>query len=385
MRLSNLSNIKINKKLVIGGLAIIISLGAIFLSIFYFTSSHKNKKDFSGDYQAAWLKLIGGRNTEAITDYEKSIAEREKDGQAVPPRMKLQLGVAKNSANDFSQGIALLKEEAKTATNSSRIIKSVAILQLAELTLILPKDIIYDQIYKGSDFEEKYVSGDSLATAENMLRYGILLTPNAPSLYRLSDMDAEKLVEKGSVSVSDETEINRIALELVRELNISKKHFENVKPDGWDMDRLLICYLYEAKVGDKLNKILGKRPELKTAFETSGVVSSNEAIEELFRKALDLSSDPMIALNPERFDYFTRLYYAVFLNNAYGTARIDDINNLLAPIYQSENKTDAGLFVYLQNLAHYPNDRYFKIELLSLAKVVPQFKDMLQKAGWAVE
>jgi len=112
----------------------------------------------------------------------------------------------------------------------------------------------------------------------------------------------------------------------------------------------------------------------------------NKDIEEIFKdEVLHASDKPMAASMPQQRNLFTRLYYAVFLNNAYGAERIDDIKNLLDPVYQTKNKTDYGLFVYLQNLVHYPNERYFKRELLDLAKTVPEFKDLLTAAGWGIE
>jgi hypothetical protein len=149
-----------------------------------------------------------------------------------------------------------------------------------------------------------------------------------------------------------------------------EKYIEEVKIED---KTVFMTYLYRAKINDVLNG----DPWLATKNPLN-----NEELEVLFKKIMKLSAEPSIAKSPERYEHFARLYYAIFLQNAFGEERIVEIKALLAPIYQMKGNEEKGIFVFLQKEAVYSNEYPLNKELLNLAKIDPQMKELLFAAGW---
>jgi tetratricopeptide (TPR) repeat protein len=143
----------------------------------------------------------------------------------------------------------------------------------------------------------------------------------------------------------------------------------------FEPENLISIYLHKAKINDRLK---GQGIEIEHSL-------SNDEIEDLFKKAMELTKNPFVAQMPERYEHFVRFYYATFLNNAYGMARETDIKNLLEPIYEMSGNEERGIFVFLQKEKNY-NDNYpHKKEILELAKIDTKMSEMLLVAGWELE
>lgn len=291
------------------------------------------------------------------------------------------------------EALALYKKVASIDTTilgsgiiSNEKARAKAFASLAELSVMYPESFLKENLFNDYPLVIDYDSADfwenfKLLNEKGFRQHEVILADFALADYYLNKALA---YEKDSLEYKENLE-NFFKYNRKGEyFYYDHEYISKGKNYGKGMDsfieffepeNLISIYLHKAKINDRLK---GQGIEI-------GHSLSNEEIEDLFKKTMELTKDPFVAQMPERYEHFVRFHYATFLNNAYGMVRESDIKNLLEPIYKMSGNQERGIFVFLQKEKNY-NDNYpHKKEISELAKVDPKMSEMLLAAGWELE
>ena len=335
----------------------------------------EKKKKLAVSYDDTFKTLLNGEAGQAVEEYRRIMASAKSQGikQSSGGRGLLQLAIAEEKNGEYGKSLYNYKKVISDKNKNSDI-RAIAYTHVAELVLVLPDKFLEEKFFNDDKYRKYFFENDPFATKEELVLISDSLFDTAPNAYELANIYAEKMLvdlSKNKLTAEQKKNLERKFLE---ETKKAQSVFDSVKPNEWDADRLLICNLNKARIGDKLIKINNSKFDQLKMNEVE--------IENLFKKSLEISKDPFASLGPENYEYFTRLYYASFLNNFYGEKRSDDIKNILTPVYNSVNSVNSGFFVFLQKERKYPDDTYHKQEIISLSKIDSRFADLLKEAGW---
>ena len=114
-----------------------------------------------------------------------------------------------------------------------------------------------------------------------------------------------------------------------------------------------------------------------------------EEIENAYKRAIT-TAEKVIA-SDDRLDSqhvpptlaISRLFYAMTLTRVFGKTRVDDIATLLKPIINREAGYEAAIS-YIKNANARQSSALSKKRLISISKLVPEFRKLLQNLGWNI-
>lgn len=330
--------------------------------------------------------IMNGDCEKALSDLRVDFsADKNRINKTTESNIRLIQAILSVCEDDLASGLEGFSRIYLSKAENRASIRSVALSRMAELNIIANENLMKEKVFlneSGDGFNQSnfpelnslYVENDFWKTSKNIANEAEDIFPSAPALFGSLFFD----IEASEEVLSD---VDREAF--VKKISEKSKYAEKVFDDvdfevsiyGWDPDRLLICYLYKAKINDRLK---GQGMEIENSL-------SNDGIEDLFKKAMELTENPFVAQMPARYEHFVRFYYATFLSNAYGMAREGDIKSLLEPIYAMSGNEEQGIFVFLQKEKNYNDNLPHKKEILGLAKIDPKMNEMLLAAGWELE
>jgi hypothetical protein len=365
------------KKILIAIIILVLFFAAIIIFWNFYAKSvwkkHETEK-INATYTSIFKTLLAGEAGKAAKEYEEAIKEAQsKKIKSSINRAFMQLAIAEEKNGEYEKSLYNYK---KVINNEkiSPMLRSISLTHVAELALVLPDDLLKKKFFNSGSSATYFFEKDPFATQYRILTLADGLWPTAPAAYELANLMSEKLVEDKLTGNLSESERVILQNQFPREVVKAKSTFDKVKPDEWDADRLLMCKLSKARIGGDLIKIGN------SAFDS--LILSEAEIENLFKESLELSKESFASLGPENYGYFTRLYYASFLNDTYNGTRDEDIRNILAPIYDSKNVKKAGFFVFLQKERNYPDSAYHKQKIMALSKIDARLATLLKDAGW---
>ncbi len=106
-------------------------------------------------------------------------------------------------------------------------------------------------------------------------------------------------------------------------------------------------------------------------------------IESAYQTAIStVSESSPVDYNSQSVLVRARLFYAIDLASRFGETREHDIRELVAPIVVSESKYQPVNFIRLIGVQ--PANDFFKHSFLQLARISPEFRDLLSKLGWSI-
>ncbi len=333
--------------------------------------------------------------------------EKEKDVRYLS-RQEYNLGVLEIQSDDELVIKRGLERLAKLCLFHNRVegeVRSYALARLAEAHFFLPENYFEEAIWQNDNLikESKYrrllltnylkVENDFRKTMKNILNDSSEIGTNSLLILEVAYSKLEEIVQRGVDKnySNDDLEVLRNILAVLK----TKVDFkEPVLKSRLDVKKgevsfsewsLFYYYLFLTVLGNRFIE----QPDLVNSIGGSFLpekIENKEKIENIAKENLNLSQNlPWIKRDPIIFEHFARFYYAIFLNNAYGQSRADDIKKLLDPIYQMKGNNQRGIFVFLQKEKVYPDNYPHKKEILDLVKVDPRMKDMLLAAGWEME
>ncbi|MBI2097065.1 MAG: hypothetical protein HYT40_02875 [Candidatus Sungbacteria bacterium] len=337
-----------------------------------FTPAAPTSSKFTQDYATARFLHSQGQFDESIAQFSQVVQEAPTTSLATEVKLRLAYDLfSRNAGDDRIRAIGIYKD----IIADEKLDPSLRATAYRNLGLST-------QDYVTSDFVKKYIFNDG--------RYATFLAEAEGSLLRASNRLFEES-EKLHPTALAKLEIARffaVAItdkSLESQLTVSQKaeRIEQYVKDSaplmdapyYSNSKKALIYQVRAIVLDASTDILENRPlqdieaNYKQAISIADALSGND----IYTKDVAMQS---------------RLWYAMFLAHRFGASRLKDIKETLLPIISLDETKDPltakGIDGYLNNLSFRPTNSYSRIQLLAVARMIPEFKTLLIKNGWKI-
>lgn len=355
-------------------LATAVILAANFLGLF---NVFKKQDDFSKPLN--YLNSLDPEKTSlAIPELEKIIkspASRQNEAYA-----KILLALAYFNIGKPVESAGLFKEVAKNDEypNKQRALAVYHLIQIANNQGLdfFRQYILNDEPFKSFYTETNADPGDNASLAiRKMAEWEDSLSPSVMANYRIANWYAEKLFEnelRPFLTDFEKDEYNKILIQKLQKADEFFAQWPLQIMESGDRGILSSIYLQKGVIYEK-------------HYLVSGISSSKITAENSYKEAAKLHQSVFL---PKKLKLEIPFYYAAFLAEIYGKSRLVEIRKLTEPIHDSavsEIKKDEAFLAFLKNGKVLPEIRFAKRALLMLAKVDPDFKNLLKNLGWSDE
>lgn len=366
-------------------LAIFVAFGGIAVSI-------RNKKQMSGGQVDPKQKvrekiadklanakrtLFSGNSQEAVPLYNEAITELKQNDLSVTSRKENQLATAELRSGKYKEALrrykdVIFNERPKEQHNDSR--RAVAISLVAELTLFMPDDLLWENVYKEEPFLSRYVKDDPLQTYYNMLKWSYETFKAAPVAYDIANFDTEKLIERKTPVPTEDLTSDQTLIAIITQFVQAGDLYAKVAPETWDPDRLLICNFEKARVAYLFDGHV-KKDLLKSSLD--------ESPEVYLEKAMQLSGDPFVQNGIEDYGSLAKIAYVSYWIDKNDSAMNEKINSIIVDVVtKAKQQKEVGFYEYLRKIGQYPETNFRKQELLKIAQKNTAFAEFLKEVGW---
>ncbi|MDP2837987.1 MAG: hypothetical protein Q8O53_01790 [Candidatus Moranbacteria bacterium] len=383
-----------NKKIYIT-FFILITLVVIFVSIFFAQQFMKNKiarenaiphiqdlADIDPDFNKS-IQIIdnSGELIDTVPLLRASLEKQRGTKYEVFPKLLLATSLGwvaylldenDPQANQYlRESISLLKEIVAHPSNPIYINskKATALQAMERLSFTYRGPTIQALLIETEPYKSFDTDGTLRTFQKNLLSYSESLYPIAGVETRLASLYARDMAEYVQNAAQDttlklkiETQKNTVQ-KLITQGDVSIKELEGLKA-------------YPLFTKDIPETLLFKAIAAQYYFEATGE-SPFGNIETLYKKAIASAEE----INPKKIPGLHLYYYASYLSTLNDPARYDEIKSLLKRNYTQENYLERtagkGLFATEKN-----NILGEKQNIIRLAKIDSDFKEILVKLGW---
>ena len=353
---------------------VIVALAVLGLFFYYYNYNNVQPAE-SDPLRFGQASFNNGDIDKAIEEFNKVLFQpQSKDVEALA---KFYLAYS-HIQKSFTKSVGYFKEIASDPSHSN-LMRAEAVENMAELySLAGCSPERAKVIFKGEPYSSFLVEDPDLTicaryrqSINKLYEYALTIYPLFISEYRLSEWNAFVILNSRSKKTKlEKTEAEHLAA-AKEHLRLgddnSARYIASDIPDG---DLRVAHYLK--------GNILGFLYAIEKKSEYLPLAESE------FQQALNYGGSGESVFAEVR-SARPRFYYAMFLGQAYGKARAEDIEALLKPLAELIATPDFKhnrFYAYLNNLSD--RDNYDRKRVLDLAKIYPDFGKALKTIGWKI-